>query len=524
MRLFLSGPMGSGKTSVARAIARRTGRALVDLDANVAERAGASIEEIFRSRGEAAFRALEREELERVLTDGATDAVVALGGGTVVDARSRRAVLADGTLVTLTAPAQVLAARVAAQEGRPLLAGDDARAVLAAILAERADAYAECHGTIDGSAMSVDEIAERVLETEHEAPVVVPLGARTYRVEVGAGIRGRVVLRAALASAGTVVVVTDDGGASPWAGEIARELRASGRSVALVALRAGEANKTLASAERVWDAALAAGVDRGGLVIAVGGGMAGDVAGFAASTLLRGVAFAQVPTTLLAMVDSSVGGKTGIDRPEGKNLVGTFHQPRFVLADVETLATLPAEERVAGLAEVVKAAWLDGEGAVAALERDAEGLCAGEVEPTVRAVRAAVKLKARIVADDERESGPRRLLNLGHTVGHALEAAAGFSGLRHGEAVAIGLVAAFRVARSIGRGELGHEERLVQLLERLGLPTQSADVPSAVRAFVGADKKRTNDRIHFVAPAAPGDVEVVAIHTSELIGALTSGH
>jgi 3-dehydroquinate synthetase len=221
------------------------------------------------------------------------------------------------------------------------------------------------------------------------------------------------------------------------------------------------------------------------------------------------------------MVDSSVGGKTGFNRPRGKNLVGTFYQPKFVLCDVETLSTLPSEERIAGLAEAVKSAWLDSEESVAMLERDAVGLLEGDAEATIRAVRMSVSLKSRIVHEDEQESGRRMLLNLGHTVGHGLEAASGYRGIRHGEGVALGMIAAMRVAAALGRGRPEETERLTRLLGRLGLPTDlDQRLNSRALEFIGSDKKRRGDRIHFVIPRFPGQTEIAVLGLDELQGAL----
>jgi shikimate kinase/3-dehydroquinate synthase len=233
------------------------------------------------------------------------------------------------------------------------------------------------------------------------------------------------------------------------------------------------------------------------------------------------VALGQIPTTLLAMVDSSVGGKTGFNRPRGKNLVGTFYQPKFVLCDVETLSTLPSEERIAGLAEVVKSAWLDSEESVALLERDAEALMAGDPDATIRAVRMSITLKSRIVHEDEHESGRRMLLNLGHTVGHGLEAASGYRGIRHGEGVALGMIAAMRVAAGIGRGRREETERLTRLLGKLGLPTDlDQRLNSRALEFIGSDKKRRGDRIHFVIPRLPGETEIELLSLDEVRSAL----
>jgi len=216
------------------------------------------------------------------------------------------------------------------------------------------------------------------------------------------------------------------------------------------------------------------------------------------------------------MVDSSVGGKTGFDRAQGKNLVGTFHQPSAVLCDVDLLTTLPREERISGLAEVVKAAWIDGEDAVRALERDAAAILAGDRAATIAAIRSAIALKARIVSEDERESGPRALLNLGHTVGHAIEAASGYS-MRHGEAVARGMVAAMRIARTLGHASDADLARLRALLDRLSLPSDPERyVDGRALSYLGSDKKRRGGALRFVLPGAPGRVELRSIAVEEV--------
>lgn len=516
MRIFLSGPMGSGKSTVGRLVAARLGAPFVDLDAAIERRHGQTVRAMFDAAGEAAFRDAEAQVLGDVL--GAAGAlVVALGGGTVVRSESRRRLLADGIVVTLTADAAELARRVAGEGTRPLLAGRDPAEALMEVLAARRPAYAECHGDVPTAGRAPDAIAADVIAIAEDAPVVVALGERSYGVFVGAGVRHRAAKH--MAGASSVVVVCDAGTKAPWGEEALAALGA--QNAQLVTLPAGEAHKDVRSVERIWDAALSGGVDRNAFVLAVGGGVVGDLAGFAASTLLRGVRFGQVPTTVLAMVDSSVGGKTGFDRVQGKNLVGSFHQPRFVLADVETLRTLPVAERVAGLAEVVKSAWLAGEEAVALVERDAAALAAGDTDAMGRAIRMAVTLKARIVAADETESGPRMLLNLGHTVGHALEAASGYT-LRHGEAVSLGMVAAFQVAASLGGAGVGtHAARLTALLARLGLPT---DLAAARRpgdlAFLGSDKKRGGGALKFIVPGAPGSTEIVPVSPEQVAKAL----
>jgi shikimate kinase/3-dehydroquinate synthase len=508
--------MGAGKSTVAAAVAGRLGTRTLDLDERVEELAGRSIPEIFAERGEGGFRTLEREALKTLPSDVG---VVSLGGGTVVDDETRQILLRDGIVVTLTAAPSVLAERVGQGEGRPLL-GDDPLDDLERILKARAAAYAEAHAVIDTGALDVEEAAAEIVAVRNRSPIVVPLGLRTYRVEVGRGTRHRVGIRANEHAAGDAILVFDGDADRPWPADAVRDLTLAGKPPIEVKLAGGETHKNVASVEQVWDTALEAEVDRRAIVIGVGGGVIGDLTGFAASTLLRGVALGQIPTTLLAMVDSSVGGKTGFNRPRGKNLVGTFYQPKFVLCDLETLSTLPSEERIAGLAEVVKSAWLDSEKSVAMLERNAEALMAGDADATLRAVRMSIQLKSRIVHEDEQESGRRMLLNLGHTVGHGLEAASDYRGIRHGESVALGMIAAMRVAQRLGRGRREETERLTRLLGKLGLPTNLDErLNKRTLRFIGSDKKRRGDRIYFVIPRLPGQTEVELLSLDEVRGA-----
>ncbi|MCB9591780.1 MAG: 3-dehydroquinate synthase [Sandaracinaceae bacterium] len=496
--VFLSGPMGAGKSTLGRALAERLDARFVDLDARIEEERGRPIATIFAEEGEAAFRAIERDAARRLLEE--PPAVVALGGGTVTDVALRRRLLEVGTLLTLTAKVETLRARIGDGATRPLAAELEARN------AARADAYAECHATISTDRSEAEVMSEALAAIGRDA-VAVPLGARSYRVAFDHRDRLPEVVSALAPT--SVIVVTDANVDGPWGAPIAEALGASTR----VVLDPGEEHKTIGAVERIWDAALDASADRGAVIVAVGGGVVGDLAGFAAATLLRGVRFVQVPTTTLAMVDSSVGGKTGFDRAHGKNLVGAFHQPEHVLIDVETLTTLPDVELYAGLAEVVKSAWLDSEAAVRALEEDAAALVARDSAALGRAIRRSVRLKARVVALDEREGGWRRVLNLGHTIGHAIEAARGFSEVRHGEAVALGLIAAFRVAGALGDERApAHEARMRSLLSSLRLPVDvDAYWDTRARDFVGADKKRQGGSVHFVIPGAPGEVRVEGI-------------
>jgi 3-dehydroquinate synthase len=352
--------------------------------------------------------------------------------------------------------------------------------------------------------------------------VRVELGERAYPVEIGAGTLAGLGARVVAATgARRAVVVTAPPVGRRYAGRVVRSLRAAGLRTARIDVPDGEASKSLRQVERLYHELLRVGADRHSALIALGGGVVGDLTGFTAATYLRGIPFVQVPTTLLAMVDSSVGGKTGVDLREGKNLVGAFHQPRLVAIDVETLRTLPPRERAAGLAEVVKKAAIWDAELFAALERDAEAVLALEESALVPVLARAVEIKAEVVARDERESGLRMLLNFGHTLAHAIEALAHYRGLLHGEAVAIGMVYAAERSEALGHAPLGTAARLEKLCRRLGLPTQPPDFTrSAYLAAMRVDKKKQDSRIHYVVLEGVGSARTVPLLPSQVAAAL----
>jgi len=350
-------------------------------------------------------------------------------------------------------------------------------------------------------------MAERGEAVDH---LRVELGLWSYDVVVGPELAGAVAAEVAAVRGrgGRVAVVTDAAVAAAQADWLA----AAAPGAAVLALPPGESSKSLERLGEVLQFLAGVGVDRGGMVLAVGGGVVGDLAGFAAAVWLRGVACVQVPTTLLAMVDSSVGGKTGINLPEGKNLVGSFWQPRAVFADTRMLATLPAREFAAGMAEVIKYGLL---GDPELLERLENGPLLGPDSSDLAAViRRCAANKAEIVAGDEREEradGGRALLNLGHTFGHAIEAVAGYGAYLHGEAVAVGLVLAARLSEGLGRVPTGTADRVARLVERYGLPARLRE-PLAVGALLAAmrrDKKVRAGRLRFIVMVGWGSSEVV---------------
>jgi 3-dehydroquinate synthase len=317
------------------------------------------------------------------------------------------------------------------------------------------------------------------------------------------------------------IVVTVPGVGRRYAARLLRSLREGGLRTSRIDVPDGDATKNLRQVARLYDALLEKGADRETVLVALGGGMVGDLTGFAAATFLRGIPFVQVPTTVLAMVDASVGGKTGVNLPQGKNLVGAFHQPRLVCVDVDTLASLPARERAAGFAEVIKAGAVWDVGFFEKLEADAEALSALEPGVLVPALHRAIEIKAEVVSRDEREHGVRVLLNFGHTLAHALETLSRYRGLLHGEAVSIGMVYAARRSESLGFAPEGTAERLEALCRRFELPTGLPDWDrSAYLAALRVDKKRRNSHIHYVVLEGIGKAKTVPLTPSEVAAAV----
>ena len=431
--LFLIGFMAAGKTSVGRAHAARTGRRFVDLDDVVAEM-GAPGETVAAlvARDEPEFRRREAAALAQVIAEGG-DPVVATGGGCAAYGDNLERMRAAGMVVALDVDVADAVERAAGGPERPLLANAEelARA--------RAPSYRRAHAVVYTGGRTIEDVADRVWHVErfeNGDHVIVELGERSYPVELhdgGIGLFGPV-------GDTRMVVITDR--------NVAQHHK-YGRAET-IAIEPGEASKSFASYESLCNELVARGLDRHSNIIALGGGVVGDLAGFVAATLFRGIRIIQMPTTLVAMTDSAIGGKTAIDLPAGKNLVGAFHQPSRVICHLATLDTLPARERRAGFGELWKYALLDGPALWSAVDACAAWAASGGPRPAElrEVIRACVAYKAAIVSRDEREvTGQRALLNLGHTVGHAIEAE---TGLHHGEAIGLGLVAACRVSAALG--------------------------------------------------------------------------
>ena len=500
--IVVSGFMATGKSTVGRLVAERLGVPFLDTDEILARTTGIPVPELFMKEGEAKFREREAALVMPMLSDP-TPRVIAFGGGTATIQRVRHAALETTTLISLLALPETVAKRVQTPGDRPNLATRDPLGRATDLLAMRREAYGECHGRVDTDEMTAADTADRVIALAARDTLAMPLGMRSYAVELCEGDPPRLsdLLRDLAPS--SVIVVTDENVQSARSSWI--DAAVVGHRTHRIVLPPGEAGKNVATVSRLWDSILGFGVDRDAVVVAFGGGVVGDLAGFVASTVLRGVRCVQVATTLLSMVDSSVGGKTGFDHAAGKNLIGAFFQPTHVVIDLEHLSTLAPREVAAGFAEIVKIALVRDADLVAALEGGAS---------TRELVERAVRAKIRVVRDDERETGPRALLNLGHTVGHALEAHAGYGRLLHGEAVAIGTVLEMRACEVLGLTPKGLSARAAGLLSAHGLPTDAshADI-EASWSYVLTDKKRAANgvKLPIVTSLGEGRVERVAL-------------
>lgn len=515
LRCVLGGAPGVGKTTVGRAAAAALGWHFVDLDQAVEAEAGATVAEIFARDGEGGFRERERAALRRALLRERV--VIAAGGGALADRRVRHEALRCARVVTLGAPAATLRERLSHGDVRPLLRGGPG--ALEALLEARRPAYAEAHHAVDAAGPVGVAAAAVAALAGAPLPMVVPLGLRSYRVHVGP-LDG---LARAMAPRTAAVLVTDATVARHWGDDAARAL---GGHPPRVVLRPGERSKTLRAVARVWEAAGAAGADRRAVIACVGGGVVTDVGGFAAATWLRGVPYVSVPTSLLAMVDASVGGKTGVDLPAGKNLVGAFHQPSLVWIDPAVLATLAPAHFRAALSEVVKIAavrdagllaWLEAHAAALGPGRGAAALAPGG--PVEAMVRRAVQAKIDVVAEDERDDGIRSLLNFGHTVGHALEAGAAFRAL-HGDCVAAGMRAELRLGEALGVTPAELRRRVLGLMDALGLARSVAADAAAARAALRFDKKREDGAFRAALVAGAGEGVMAEVTPGALTRAL----
>ncbi|HXN00497.1 MAG TPA: 3-dehydroquinate synthase [Candidatus Dormibacteraeota bacterium] len=478
--VVLVGFMGSGKSTVGPQLAQRMDRPFVDLDDVIEADAGRSVAEIFSSEGEAGFREREARCLQRALERSGS--VVAVGGGAPMRDDNWVRIRDGNCVVALTAEPDELARRLNGSTDRPMLQ-PGAPSVIASLLPRRLSRYLEADVVIKTDGIGPAEVAQQLhdrLSGSGLQRIRIDVPGAPHEVTVGSHLTEMVA--AALQRmkiSGQVVIVSDQRVADRHAQPLIDALSGAGLSGRLHLVPAGEPAKDLAVLAGIYEALAAAGVDRRGALIALGGGSVGDVAGFAAATWMRGIRYVQMPTTLLAMVDSSIGGKTAINLPAGKNLAGSVHQPSAIFCDLDYLATLPDEEYRAALAEVIKAALIADGSLADWLSAKMPAVLSRDPASVREAVARAIGIKAAVVASDPNETGERAILNYGHTVGHGLERAAGFGRLRHGQAVAWGMEVAARI--SLLAGACAPETVTAQhaLLHDAGLLADRPAVPHA---------------------------------------------
>lgn len=519
MDLVLVGLSGSGKSAVGRRLAGRHHAKFVDLDDVVERRVGKSVAAIFADEGEAGFRRYERDA---VLSLGPADLgtelhrVIATGGGTVIDPRNRWLLYRGRFPVWLDGAPEVLADRLGKSANvRPLVAGHDPLTRLQQLAEDRRRFYAPALRI--GGMTRVDDIMRAIEGGIENGPstAVTMLRAETAigHVEIGYGIAAAAVSAALTRGGARRAILLSEPCIWEVAGSgIAAALAGDGWPVERILLPGGEDAKRLHVVEDTCRALARLHVDRHETLVAIGGGALTDAAGFVAATYLRGIAVIHVPTTLVGQVDAALGGKTAVDIPEGKNLVGAFHQPAAFIADVAFNATLPVRQRRAALGEVVKMAVLGDERLLELVEEDGEAYGRGDSAPiesgaVAEMVERCAWAKVEVVTADAREANVRMTLNLGHTIGHGIEAAAGFKSILHGEAVAYGLRGAFAIALAMGLTSAARADRVNRLLDRLGLAVEPPAVTrEAVLDRMATDKKHATGQLSWVLPTDSGVV------------------
>ncbi len=537
--VVLCGFMGTGKTAVGRLLAPALGVPFFDTDALVESRARATVAEIFEREGEEHFRNLETEVCATL--NMKSGGVIATGGGILLREENARRLESFGRMVLLEASVDAIVARTegTARPRLPVAANAAAtRDHVAGLLEERRSAYGRVAWRIDTTDRTPVEVAFEIAESlRHDEPIIHlrtdvrpvpghplrPGEARVCRVIVGRGaISALGPWLRELGVAGTAFVLSSRRVAGHYGARVRAVLDASAVHNKFIEVDDAEEAKTVDQAERLLYELVDGGATRDGVVIALGGGVTGDVAGFVAATYMRGMPLVQVPTTLLAQVDSSIGGKVGVNHPRAKNLIGAVHQPLLIVSDIETLSTLPPRQVASGMAEVIKTAIIGSPALFEELRARLES--PGDVanpELLDTCVSECARVKARIVEKDPYELGRRRVLNLGHTMGHAIEAVAGYGNVLHGEAVGLGMLAAIRLSIKRGAATRDFLASTRRMLEACELPVTMPRLDrDALAAAIALDKKRRAGGLTFVLPVAPGDVRLLDdVTPDELIAA-----
>lgn len=498
--LFLIGLMGAGKTSVGRQLARRLHWAFFDSDKEIENRTGVGIPTIFEYEGEPGFRAREASIIEELTSKH--NIVLATGGGSVLDSANREHLQTRGHIILLNVSVDEQLARTRLDKNRPLLQTQNPRTILEQLREQRLPVYRSIANLeINSNNRNMKTVVEKICRYLHQQQsndgpwmktktcLNVALGTRSYPIYIGGGLLQESTLIGQHIRGHKVMVISNETVAPLYLERTLQSL--SNVDTKTLILPDGEQYKTLDTLNQIYQYLLEQRFDRNSTLIALGGGVIGDLVGFAAASYQRGIDFIQIPTTLLAQVDSSVGGKTGVNHALGKNMIGAFYQPRCVIADTDTLSTLDDAQLSAGLAEVIKYGVIDSIDFFTWVESNIEALLSRKPNALAYAIEKSCAYKARIVAEDEREQGKRALLNLGHTFGHAIETASGYGNWLHGEAVAAGMCMAAQLSQNLGWIEAEQTQRLRKLLTTAGLPIEPpADMnPQQFIDLMSIDKK-----------------------------------
>ncbi|MBI4843500.1 MAG: 3-dehydroquinate synthase [Nitrospirae bacterium] len=503
--------MGTGKTSVGRELSLKLGYDFVDSDLLIENREGMPISLIFKNKGEDYFRQIESEAVEEI--SGRDNIVIATGGGVIKNNRNLQNLRRRGLIFCLTAGPEVILRRVMLEGGkRPLLDVKEPLEEIKKLLSEREEFYRKSDAFIQTDFITPAEAADNIISSLglDSERVAVGLGERSYEIIIGSGLLSKAGMRLREFRPSKVFIVSNETIFPIFGKTILESLNKEGISPEIFIMPDGEEHKKLEWAERIYGRLLESGFDRGSMIIALGGGVVGDLAGFVAATYMRGIKYIQVPTTLLSQVDSSVGGKTGVNHPLGKNMIGAFHQPSLVIMDTDTLTSLPVREFRAGMAEVIKYGIMYDSELFNYIDEKREDIFSLGAS-LIPVIKRSCEIKADVVSQDERESGLRAILNFGHTVGHAIETATGYTRYLHGEAVAIGMRYASDLAVKLGIFDEDSAVKVKELIRSCGLP---ADIPSDIGISdvinaMSVDKKAIAGNIRFVLPEKIGSVRIV---------------
>ena len=549
--VFIVGLMGVGKTTVGRLLAKKLGKRFVDSDHEIEARTGASIPWIFEIEGEPSFRRREAEVIRDLTAESGI--VLATGGGAVLDATSREHLKSRGTVIFLRASVNSILHRTGRDKNRPLLQTADPRKRIEELVREREPLYLEVADIIiETGRPNVHAVVQNIFsklglagderpfaETPMQAKenvfpgnspsqqhissinLNVDLGERTYPIAIGQSLLAEPNRISQFVIGKRAAIVTNTVVAPLYLERVKAALECAGKQVTTVVLPDGEEEKNWHNLMRIFDVLLAEKCDRTTTLIALGGGVIGDLSGFAAASYMRGIPFVQLPTTLLAQVDSSVGGKTGINHPLGKNMIGAFYQPQAVIADTSTLNTLPPRELSAGLAEVIKHGAIIDARFFDWIEDNVASLIAKDPAALAYAIQRSCEIKAEVVRQDEREGGLRAILNFGHTFGHAIEAGMGYGQWLHGEAVGCGMAMAADLSFRLGYIDQTSKNRITALVNAAQLPIVAPDLGTARwLELMQVDKKNEGGQIKFILLKPLGVPLITAVPQEALLATL----